>query len=346
MGVVRIVRRVACLVLAWLALGPSWRRPCVDARLMRRVLLLAASQAVVLMWAPVGARAEGFCTDKWKGPSEGEWSVAADWSAGHVPESGDVACIGSGATVRVTGTGNVAGTVQGEGTLEVVGSLEVASAFEPSSLHGLAIGGGTLTGAASVQVTGTLSWEYGEYEGSGELVVGSGASGTWGDVTIGGSGVVRNEGTVTLGTGTFTMTETARFVNAGTFKANAESTPPVFRVYKGTPSILNTGLFEKTAGTGRTEIGIPLESEGTIDGASGELRFFEKTEVMLGSSVLEGAIERSTPSITTKKRPHPTKTAAATWRRLPTVLKALSSGRWMPVVPVRRRQLEQQRMRE
>ncbi len=219
------------------------------------------------------------------------WSVAANWSEGRVPEASDVACIGSGATVRVTGSGNVVGTVQGEGTLEVVGSLEVASGFEPSSLHGLAISGGTLTGVASVEVTGTLSWEYGGYEGSGELVVGSGASGTWGDVWIGGSGVVRNEGTVTLGTGTFTMTETARFVNAGTFKANAESTPPVFRVYKGSPSILNTGLFEKTAGTGRTEIGIPLESEGTIDGASGELRFFEKTEVMLGSSVLEGAIE-------------------------------------------------------
>ena len=73
--------------------------------------------------------------------------------------------------------GNVAGVVQGEGTLEVVGSLEVASALEASNLHGLAFRGGTLTGAASVEVTGTLSWEYGEYEGSGELVVGSGASG-------------------------------------------------------------------------------------------------------------------------------------------------------------------------
>ncbi len=172
-----------------------------------------------------------------------------------------------------------------------MGSLEVASLFEPSSLYGLKMRGGTLTGAASVEVTGTLSWEYGEYEGSGELVVGSAASGAWSDVWMGGSGVVRNEGVVTLGSGTFTMTETARFVNAGTFKANAESTPPVFRVYKGSPSILNTGMFEKTAGTGRTEVGIPLESEGTIDGASGELRFFEKTEVELGSSVLEGSIE-------------------------------------------------------
>ncbi len=118
MDVVRIVRRVACLALAWLALAPPWRRPRVDARLVWYALLLAASQAVVLMLAPVGARAEGLCTDKWKGPSAGEWSVAADWSAGHVPESSDVACIGSGATVSVYGSGNVTGAVQGEGTLE------------------------------------------------------------------------------------------------------------------------------------------------------------------------------------------------------------------------------------
>jgi RHS repeat-associated protein len=299
--------------LTWLAIRPRRRDRSACPQSVRGVValtasqaaLLTVSQAVVLAVGPSGmavpelAAAESFCTDRWEA-SEGTWQTAADWSEGRVPGSSDVACIGSGKAVRVIEGVNHAGVVQGGGTLELAnGSLEVSNALEVSSLHALSLSGGILTGAGTVDVSGSLAWEGsgGGMAGSGSTVIAVGATASLGDVDIEGSRVVVNEGTATLGLGTFTMSETAVFDNVGTFKANAESTPPVFRVQSGTPKIVNTGLFEKTAGSGRTEIGIPFESEGTIDGASGELRFFSGTEVALGGSVLEGSIENFATTI-------------------------------------------------
>ena len=278
-----------------------------------QVVLLTASQATVLALGPSGlvvpdvAAAESVCTDTFD-VAEGTWQAPANWSEGRVPGSSDVACIGSGKTARVFEAGSQAGVVQGEGTLDLGGgSLEVSDALEVSSLHALTLTGGTLTGAGTVDVSGSLSWEGGGMAGSGSTVIASGATASLGDVNIEGSRLVVNEGTATDGSNTFTMSETAVFKNTGTFKANNEGSPPVFRVYTGTPKIVNTGLFEKTAGTGRTEIGIPFESEGTIDGASGELRFFSGTEVALGASTLEGSIENfATTTVGNLKASHMT----------------------------------------
>ncbi len=298
MGVVR-------LALTWLAIRLRRRDRGACPQSVRGVVALTASQAALLtvsqavvfavgpsgMAVPELAAAESLCTDRWEA-SEGTWQTAADWSEGRVPGSGDAACIGSGKAVRVIEGVNHAGVVQGEGTLLLAhGSLEVSNALEVSSLHGLSLSGGILTGAGTVDVSGSLTWEGGEMEGSGSTVIEAGATASLSNVYIEGSRVVVNEGTATYESNTFTMSESGVFENVGTFKANAESSPPAFRVQSGAPKIVNTGLFEKTAGSGRTEIGIPFESEGTIDGASGELRFFSETAVALGGSVLEGAIE-------------------------------------------------------
>ncbi len=299
MGVVR-------LALAWLAVRPRRRDRGACPQSVRSVVALTASQAALLtvsqavalavgpsgMVVPDVAAAESLCTEAWRGASEGEWSVAADWSEGRVPGSSDVACIGSGKTVVVYERGNQVGVVQGGGTLVLAaGSLEVSNALEASSLHGLTITGGILTGAGTVDVSGSLTWEGGGMAGSGSTVIEAGVTASLSDAYIEGSRLVVNEGTATYSSNTFTMSETAVFDNTGTFKANTEATSPAFRVYKGTPKIVNTGLFEKTAGTGRTEIAIPFESEGTIDGASGTLAFWSETTVALGASTVEGFIE-------------------------------------------------------
>jgi RHS repeat-associated protein len=292
------------LALALLSIRPGWRGRRARARAARnvalgasQVVLLSASQATVLAVGPSGmvvpdvASAESVCTDTFA-VSEGDWSTPGNWSEGRVPGSGDVACIGSGKTARVFEAGSQAGVVQGEGTLDLgSGSLEVSDALEVSSLHALTLTGGTLTGAATVDVSGSLSWEGGGMAGSGSTVIEPGATASLSDVYIEGSRLVVNEGTATYGSNTFTMSETSVFDNVGTFKANAEATSPALRVYKGTPKIVNTGLFERTAGTGRTEIAIPFESVGTIDGASGTLAFWSETTVALGASTVEGFIE-------------------------------------------------------
>jgi hypothetical protein len=79
------------------------------------VVRLACLVAVVLVGVlvlPAGASAEPLCTGTWTGPGEGEWTTAADWSAG-VPVSTSVACVGAGKTVRVTGGSDETGVVQG-----------------------------------------------------------------------------------------------------------------------------------------------------------------------------------------------------------------------------------------
>jgi hypothetical protein len=42
------------------------------------VLVIVLGMLVVFGLVPAGASAESLCTDTWVGPSEGEWSVAAD----------------------------------------------------------------------------------------------------------------------------------------------------------------------------------------------------------------------------------------------------------------------------
>jgi len=238
------------------------------------------------------ARAVVACTDTWTGPSEASWQIATDWSAEHVPTFTDVACIGAGKTVKINEGSNQAGVVQGEGTLELAsGSLEVSDTLESSRLAGLNLDGGTLTGAATVDVTGLFNSASGIMRGSGTIVIVSGATATLGDTWLEEGRVLLNEGTATYSSGDFTLAGGAKLKNVGTFKANAEASTPDFRTGSGGGAIVNTGLFEKTSGTGPMEIGVPFENQGTLKGESAAIRFTSAAEATLGSSVLEGKIE-------------------------------------------------------
>ena len=159
---------------------------------------------MLLAVVPEVASAESLCTDSLN-VAEGKWSTLADWSAGHVPEASNVACVGIEKTFTVDGT-DVAGVVQGQGTVAIpTGSLEVGNALETSVIHSISLTGGTLTGAATVEVSGALTWEGGGMTGSGETFVQSGATAAMSNVYIEGSRVVLNEGTATLGSNTFSM---------------------------------------------------------------------------------------------------------------------------------------------
>jgi RHS repeat-associated protein len=241
-----------------------------------RVACLAVVVVGGLALLPAGAWAEPVCTDTWTGPAEGPWTTAEDWSTGKVPTSTDVACIGTGKTVKVTEGVNHTGIVQGEGALVISGgSLEVANALEASKIKALTVDG-TLTGAATVDVSSSFTWASGTMSGTGSTVVMSGATGAieYGDVLEGRS--LLNEGTTTLvkSTGaTITESEGAQFKSSGTFKANAESGPPEIKKGPGTSSIVNTGTFEKAEGTGTTEVAVSFENLGTATSQTGTLIF-------------------------------------------------------------------------
>ena len=257
---------------------------------------------VVMAVAPAIASAESLCTDTFTGASEATWQTASNWSTGKVPTSSDVACVGSAKTVKVTSGSQVAGVLQGEGELVISGgSLELTNTLEASSIRALVLsGGGTLTGAATVTVTGSLEWPNGTMSGSGTTVLASGASGSKEnlvEVTLKQRTFI-NEGTFTITQGAIGMHEGAEFKNTGTFVANAGGS---FLTTSGggtAPLFVNSGTLEKTSSS-ESSVSVDFENQGTVDGATGKILFAsERTGVLANGSKLEGSVTFNGPSIT------------------------------------------------
>jgi RHS repeat-associated protein len=292
--------------------GAGWVRGAGRARVARRAGLLTALFVVAVALVPGVASAESLCTDTWTGPSEGQWTTAADWSTGKVPTSTDVACIGAGKTVKVTEGANQTGVVRDEGTLAISGgSFEVSNATEASSTHSLTLEKATLTGAGTLAVSESLTWEpEGVMSGSGKTVLEKGASGVIipHEARCEGARLAErtfvNEGTVTFSGsyssgGSLAMSEGAKLENKGTFKDNSsawncspwEGTIVQAAGSKIAPLIVNTGTFEKTEGTTTGQIVVPFENKGTVYGQSAALGFMSGSSVTLASgSALEGTI--------------------------------------------------------
>jgi hypothetical protein len=243
------------------------------------LLALLAAGAI----SPAGAVAEPTCTDTWTGASEGEWSTATNWSKGTVPSSSDVACVGSGKTAHVAAGSNHAGVVQGKGALRITGgSLEVSSASEASSIASLIQSEGTLSGAATVEASGSFEWTGGTMSGSGKTIVAGSVTGTVRSNLLAQRTLV-NEGTLST-SGLFEMSNGAQLQNRGTFKDNQEGSPGELSIAiapgsTSSPSILNTGTFEKTesesGGTHETRVAVPFENHKTVSARGGTLYFTE-----------------------------------------------------------------------
>jgi RHS repeat-associated protein len=132
-------------------------------------------------------------------------------------------------------------------------------------------GGGTLAASASLTLAGNSS----VMSGSGSTVVPPGATGTINGTNNLTQRTLVNEGTTTLvrsEAGTITMSEGAQLKNSGTFKANAESGAIQIKAGTGASSIVNTGTFEKTDGTGTTEVEPNFENLGVIRVETGTLK--------------------------------------------------------------------------
>ncbi len=235
---------------------------------------------------PASASAEASCTVTWTGAAgDGLWQSAGNWSTSSVPGTSDVVCIGSGVTVEVTAGVDHAGSLQDLGSLVISGgSLELADASTASSVAALTMQGGALTGAGSLGVSGSFSWVGGAtMSGSGSTIVESGASGEI-EAPAGAPAVVDgrsflNEGILTFASGTIFLSDGARFDNAGTFKANSETSSYASQIgipsgsEGAAPSFVNTGTFEKTAGTATTTVGVVFDNGGTVEADTGQFSF-------------------------------------------------------------------------
>lgn len=242
-------------------------------------LLLGMLSTLALV--PAGASAEPFCTDTWTGGSSGSWQTEASWSAGHRPTSSDVACIAAGTTVTVSESGQHASVLSDAGTLVIsAGSLELGGTVEASTVSALTISGGALTGAATLDISGSFISDFeNTMSGSGSTVLLPGASGEFergiGTRLLSERSFV-NEGTLKLFAGVLAAMNGALVKNTGTLEVDRET--PI-RVESGgvAPLFVNEGTFQKVEGEGEASVSkvqINFENKGTVNAKKGTLRFF------------------------------------------------------------------------
>jgi len=233
-------------------------------------LVFACLLFLLALAAPASAST---CTVTWTGGAgTTSWGTAGNWSGGAVPTSSDSACLASGATVVVNGSYTVGSVAGPDAHLTASGTLTLADAATPSQVGDLGVSGG-LAGAGSIEATHTFSWTGGTLSGTGDTVIATGATGTLapGSQTLDGR-TLTNHGTTTWTTGNLTGRNNARFVNDGTFHANADNA--YISLYStGSATFTNSGTLDKTAGTGSTSFYLPVTNTGTANGSTGTLYF-------------------------------------------------------------------------
>ncbi|HEY8502812.1 MAG TPA: DUF6531 domain-containing protein, partial [Solirubrobacterales bacterium] len=129
---------------------------------------------------------------------------------------------------------------------------------------------GPLEGAGDLKVTDSLSWKA-KMSGSGTTTLAAGATGSTSGARLEERTFV-NEGTLTVPSSFLQLRDAATLENQGTFNANTEAELGIIQGGTGPdPLFLNTGVVQKTAGTGVTEVEPPFNNSGVIREASGHL---------------------------------------------------------------------------
>ena len=268
------------------ATGAKYRITLADLGSTLRVIVtasnpLGSAQATSTATAAVEGPS---CTDVWTGQAgDGSWNTSGNWSTGQVPGASDVVCISAGSAVNVTSGANAAGELEDEGGLALLGgSLELAG-VSTSNVESLTIANATLTGPGSVLVSGSLTLgANGSMTGTGETTIAPGVSGE----IYAPSGCeamslserkLLNEGVLTFPWGTLLMSNGARLENKGTFKDNSEASCDGQQIKPSgegsAPSVLNTGVFEKTSGSGTSTVAVQFSDQGSVDAQTGTLAF-------------------------------------------------------------------------
>jgi hypothetical protein len=146
------------------SVAPRWRGGTLRRELL--VAVLAMTVAGVLSASAAAAT----CTDNFTGPSDGQWSDAANWEHDSIPTNTSVACWPSDITVRISlpfnGADGNPGSVQGGG-LEISGedALYFGNAAGVSTLTSLTQAvKGYMRGPQTLEVSGPIKWSSGQEE--------------------------------------------------------------------------------------------------------------------------------------------------------------------------------------
>ena len=147
-----------------------------------------------------------------------------------------------------------------------------------------------------------FTWSSGEIGGTGTTVLAKGATSEWtdtGSYFLTGSHNFVNDGTITASVGQLWMYEYAAIENYGTIEENGPKrlaiTFPETYPYKTLPYIYNYGLFEKAAGSERTEIGVGFDNLSEVTEVYGTELYFSKAIVVPNETEWGGEANPSAP---------------------------------------------------
>jgi hypothetical protein len=219
----------------------------------------------------------------WVGGSTGDWSVAANWSAGVLPTSADDAVIPVGVTVTHSWGNDAVNSLTSDGTLNITGGeVTLATSSRAADLN---IDGGTLDGSGDVEVTGALTWTNGTMGGSGVTTIDSGATLTLGEqgysyLTLLGGGSLVNAGTATWSGGSLNVGGSSTLDNQGLFTADGNESAVLDWVWTGSGYDTSGGTFRNEngatfvkdgGGTTSFDPGVAFDNQGTVTIPSGTL---------------------------------------------------------------------------
>jgi RHS repeat-associated protein len=138
----------------------------------------------------------------------------------------------------------------------------------------------TLTGAGTLDIASSFAWA-GAMSGSGQTVLGSGATGS---IDPGSGSSVElterelvNEGTLTWSTGLVEGRDSAEIDNSGTFDANADASGGewwergLLNSDGSNVWLRNTGTVKKASGSLFTQIQFQMDNEGTVEVKTGQI---------------------------------------------------------------------------
>ena len=210
--------------------------------------------------------------------SDGSW----DGSGGVISFDGGAFSVGRwdmagsirfrGSTVTASGLTAPAADIEISG-----GSLTVTDDAVASHVRGLALTGGSLGGAGTLNVSQTFSWTAGDMNGTGRTVLGSGVTGSIAmpsetSMVALSQRTLVNRGVVTFSRGRVFGRDAGSIENEGTFRMNAESGDGLYNWVGAQPTFKNTGSFEKTAGSGRSVVGFRFDNRGAVHAESASWR--------------------------------------------------------------------------
>lgn len=240
-------------------------------------------------------------TVTWNVDADGDWSDAGDWSTDALPDSENSVTIATADVHTITystGSTTVHALTVGAndhfdmsgGSLDVLTTARFADSFTQS--------GGTFE-AATVNITGTGTLTGGSATGSTDFNI----SGTTAiaNYTLAGASVLNNSATtnetgeVTLGDDTGVNAQISN-ASTGTYAIAGD-----FGIAGGAASanIVNDGLFEKSAGSGTSVVGVSIASTATIEAVTGNLEFTGPTNTISGTLDGAGQITFGGGSVTT-----------------------------------------------